>query len=110
MLNIKVEFSLKKLESALLTPNTLLDTIHITFGFCHICRKAGQVNQALAAIHELKQHFKQSIHSKTDQEHVGMAVASKSKEAEVLAQRIKVCLLEAKIHDLQEVVMHISPA
>ncbi|KAI5068151.1 hypothetical protein GOP47_0016496 [Adiantum capillus-veneris] len=37
VLNIKVEFSLNELGSALLTPNTLLDTIHITFGFCHIC-------------------------------------------------------------------------
>ncbi|KAI5064084.1 hypothetical protein GOP47_0020754 [Adiantum capillus-veneris] len=72
--------------------------------------KVGRVNQALDAIHELKQHFKQSIHSETNQEHVGMAVARKSKEAEVLARRIKICLLEARIHDLQEVVMHISPA
>ncbi|KAI5071548.1 hypothetical protein GOP47_0013799 [Adiantum capillus-veneris] len=50
---------------------------------------AGRVNQALAAIHELKQHFKQSIHSETDQEYVGMAVARKSKEAEVQARRFK---------------------
>ncbi|KAI5077561.1 hypothetical protein GOP47_0007385 [Adiantum capillus-veneris] len=72
--------------------------------------QAGRVNQALVAIHELKQHFKQSIHSETDEEYVGMAVARKSKEAEVQTRRFKVFLLEARIHDLQVVVMHISPA